>query len=257
MSNEVDEFLSGVKGEVQDDPFKQESEDPFKNASSEKEVGDKEEEVDEKPLPFHKDPKITKFIEKEISKRMEDLKPSAEREFKEEIGDKEDEISDVLARIIGNDTPEKLAAIKDFKKVIMDREDKGAEKALAYMQKERENEQAVYKEAEDEVEQGFERIEETFGVDLDAKESSKLRNDFIDFVQKIASKDGEGNIVEYPDFTESFNIFQEMNKKPASNSRAKELASKSISRASDASAAPVSGDKSWKAVDKIFSRFIS
>ncbi len=257
MTNEVDEFLQGVKGEEQNDPFKQESKDPFENLGSKEEVKGSEEEVDEKPLPFHKDPKITKFIEKEISKRMADYKPSAEKEFKEEIGDKSDEVTDVLTRIIGNDTPEKLAAIKDFKKVIMDREDKGAEKALQYLQQEKEREREVYQEAENEVEQGFESIQETFGVDLDAKESSKLRNDFIDFVQRISSKDGEGNIVEYPDFTESFNIFQEMNKKPASNSRAKEYASRSVSRSSDASAAPVSGDKSWKAVDKFFSRLSS
>ena len=80
-----------------------------------------------------------------------------------------------------------------------------------------------------------------------------MRNDFIDFVQKISSKDREGNIVEYPDFTEAFDTFQELNKKQSSNSRAKELASRGTSRSSDASATPVSGDKSWKSVEKFFS----
>ena len=254
MSNEVDEFLSGLKGEQNGDPFAPQSEDPFENTSETKEIeGEKEE--DEKPLPFHKDPKVQKFIEKEISKRMEDFKPSETERFREEIGDKEDEITDVLTRIIGNDTPEKLSAIKDFKKVIMDREDRGAEKALQAIQAERQEEQEVYKDAENEVEQGFENIEETFGIDLDAPQSSKMRNNFIDFVQKISPKDREGNIVEYADFTESFGLFQEMNKKAMpSNSRNKELASKSISRGSDASNAPVSGDRSWKAVEKLFGR---
>ena len=254
MSNEVDEFLSGLKGEQNGDPFAPQSEDPFENTSATKEV-EGETEEDEKPLPFHKDPKVQKFIEKEISKRLSEIKPNEEQRFKEEVVDKEDEITDVLTRIIGNDTPEKLSAIKDFKKVIMEREDRGAEKALQAIQAQQQEEQEVYKEAENEVEQGFENIEETFGVDLDAPQSSKMRNNFIDFVQRISSKDEDGNIVEYPDFTESFQIFQEMNKKTMpSNSRNKELASKSISRGSDASNAPVSGGKSWKDVEKFFNR---
>jgi len=85
--NEVDEFLGGLKGEQDNDPFKSEAKDPFENLGSKEEVKGSEEEVDEKPLPFHKDPKITKFIEKEISKRMEEYKPSAEKEFKEENKD--------------------------------------------------------------------------------------------------------------------------------------------------------------------------
>ena len=253
MTSEVEDFLNGGQGKEQSDPFKPESKDPFENLSSKEEVGEKE-EVDEKPLPFHKDPKVAKFIEKEISKRMADYKPSAEKEFREEVIDKEDAITDVLVRIIGNDTPEKLSAIKDFKKVLLEREDKGAEKALNYFQEQQAKEQEVYKEAENEVEQGFESIEETFGIDLDAPNATKVRNDFIDFVQRISPKDRDGNIVEYADFTESFSLFQEMNKKPSSNSRNKELASRGVSRGADASNAPVSGDKSWKAVEKLFSK---
>ena len=257
MSNEVEDFLNTVKGEVKDDPFKPESKDPFENISSKEEVkaddkGEKEE--DEKPIPFHKDPKILKFIEKEVSKKLAEQAPSEEQRFKEEIGDKEDEITSVLTRIIGNDTPEKLSAINDFKKVLLAREDKGAEKALKYFQEQQEQEEQVYKEAENEVEQGFENIEEQFGIDLDSPQSSKTRNDFIDFVQRISPKDSEGNIVEYPDFVETFSVFQDINKKTVSNSRNKELASKSISRSTDASNAPVSGDKSWKAVEKLFNK---
>lgn len=254
MSNEVDNFLDGLKGEQNGDPFAPQSEDPFENKSETKEIeGEKEE--DEKPLPFHKDPKVQKFIEKEISKRLSEIKPTEETRFKEDIGDKEDEITDVLTRIIGNDTPEKLSAIKDFKKVIMDREDRGAEKAIQAIQAERQEEQEVYKDAENEVEQGFENIADTFGVDLDAPQSSRMRNNFIDFLAKISPKDGEGNIVEYADFETSFETFQEINKKTMpSNSRNKELASRSVSRGSDASNAPVSGDRSWKAVEKLFGR---
>ena len=137
----------------------------------------------------------------------------------------------------------------------MDREDRGAEKAIQAIQAERQEEQEVYKDAENEVEQGFENIADTFGVDLDAPQSSRMRNNFIDFLAKISPKDGEGNIVEYADFETSFETFQEINKKTMpSNSRNKELASRSVSRGSDASNAPVSGDRSWKAVEKLFGR---
>lgn len=257
MKNEVDEFLGGLKGEQNNDPFKPESDDPFANNSFKtvEKTEDKGEKVEnEKPLPFHKDPKLAKFIEKEVSKRMADFKPETVKEKE----DKADEITEVLTRIIGNDTPEKLSAIKDFKKVIMDREVNGAKNAIEQFQSLQREEQAIYKEAENEVEAGFESIEEQFGVDLDSPQATKTRNDFIDFVQRISPKDSEGNITQYPDFTESFKIFQEMGaKKAPSNSKNKELASKSISRSSDASNAPVSGDKSWKAVDKLFGKLVN
>ena len=257
MSKEVDEFLNGVQGEQDNDPFKPESNDPFTDNSSQKEEVKKEEEKEEdvKPLPFHKDPKVLKFIEKEVNKKLEGVKPTETERFKEETGNEDDDITDVLTTIIGNDTPERVKAVKDFKKILLEREDKGAEKALKYFQEQQQKEQQVYKDAENEVEQGFESIEERFGIDLDAPQSSKLRNDFIDFVTKISPKDTEGNIVQYADFEASFETFQEMNKRTApSNSKAKELASKSIARANDASSVPVTGDKSWKAVEKLFGR---
>lgn len=256
-TNEVDNFLGetkdGVKEvKIQDDPFKQEA-DPFdmKIEAKETKAEDKE-EVEEKPLPFHKDPKVQRFIEKEIAKRIGEIKP--EDKTTEEIKDEADEL---LIRIIGNDTPEKVAAVKDFKKYLQGLEEKGAERAISRLQ---EQEIAARREEEQALEtlnSGFENIEQNYNVDLSSNSpvAKKTRSEFIDFIRRVSPKDEDGEITSFPDLNETFALFQEIGKnKVPSNARAKQLSSRSMDRSVEASGAPQSDDKSWKAVDRIFGK---
>ena len=210
----------------------------------------KEETVEEKPIPFHKDPKVQRYLDKEIAKRMAELEPVAKEE--PSTGD----IDEVLARIIGNDTPEKISAIKDFKRVLLEREDRGAEKAIEVMQAEREQEAQEEAEADEELMEGFDNIEDSFGVDItsDRPTARKLRGEFINFIRKVAPKNDEGEVVEFPDLEQTFDAFQSTRPIAASTSRAKELASRGGERGSNAETAPVQEDKSWHAVDRIFEK---
>lgn len=253
-NNAVDEFLGDLKNNDGDGVFEPSKDNPFEGQDIINEDFKEEEVKDDKPLPLHKDPKVQRFIEKEVSKRIAEFKPEKEegKFVREVVGD---DIDDVLVRIIGNDTPEKVSAIKDFKKVLLEREEKGAERALRELDARRQAEAEAERKAEEELQQGFETIEDNFNVDLTSKapQARKLRGEFIDFVKKIAPKDEYGEVVDYPDFEETFKLFQER-AKPQPNTRARELASRSMTRTSDASTIPASEGKSWKDVDKVFSR---
>ncbi len=248
MNNEENEFLAGLN----------QSEQPFEeneNLFGEQPAVEKEAEEEEKPLPFHKDPKVQRYIQKEIEKAQRS-QPSAERQFIEDTKQDDDEGTAILERIIGNDTPEKVAAIKDFKRYLGSLEEKGADRAMSYLQQQEEEARQEEEQASEEIEQGFEDIEETFGVDLssNAPTARKTRNEFIDFIKRVAPKDSEGNVTALPDLTETFELYQSTQTRP-SNTRAKELASRGMARSSNATEAPQDKDVSWKAVDKFFGSF--
>jgi hypothetical protein len=248
--NEVDKFLKDV-GSDKNDEFKP-KDDIFGEDSEKKTIDEPEVEVkkEEKPLPFHKDPKVQNFLKKEIEKAREDfLKNLPPREEKEN-----DEAEEILTRIIGNDTPERVQAIKDFKKYLHSLEEKGAERALRQLEESEKAEQEETEKSVQKLEEGFERIEESYGVDLSsgAPLARKTRNEFIDFIQKISPKDSDGEIIEYPDLEGAFETFQTMSKSSSSTNRAKDLASKGLQKSTTASATEQKEPVNWGTVERMF-----
>ncbi len=225
----VEAFLEGTGN---DSMFEQPSKDPFEAIKAEEEVKEDKVEVEkeEKPLPFHKDPKVQKFIDKEIEKRLKDIKiPEPEVRIEKKDDD------DYYERLIGNDTPEKLAMIKEAKardERLLNQAEERAFNRLS--QKEQESLQAD-KEAEEELSSAFESIEDTYDVDISSSnpQAKKTRQEFISFVEKIAPKDRYGEIVDYPDMLSAFETFTEMKKSTTQPSRAKELAARGLSRSAE------------------------
>lgn len=251
MDNEktaVDDFLNEVN-EVKDDDFK--DEEVFKD-----EV--KEEEKEEKPIAFHKDPKVQKYVQKQIEKALKDIKPSATEEFiKETASEESDDLVSAMERIIGNDTPEKVHALKMLKKTVGEMEDKASQKAINALQRERQQEVEAEAEATEELASGFENIEEEFGVDLtsNSAQAVKTRNDFVDFIKLVAPKDKEGQVTDYPDLTRTFEVFQSMKKSEARPNRAKEIASRSMARSSEVSVGvPKGGPKNWDEFQRMINK---
>ena len=114
----VDDFMAGLSNDGTKDPLEENQADPFKATEPEKkettedvETVEKNEEVVEKSLPFHKDPKVQRYIEREIAKRIPEQNV-------QEDSNTEDRTDEVLVRMIGNDTPEKISVIKDFKEIL-------------------------------------------------------------------------------------------------------------------------------------------
>jgi hypothetical protein len=227
----VESFL----GELEEtkEPFDQPIEDPF----TPEETPVEGEVAEEKPLPFNKDPKIQKFIEKEISKRLENFTPEA-RETTQAPAD--NRMDDVLTRIIGNDTPEKVQGIKDMKELLTGLTGQAKAEAIAELESRQNAEVEADREAEVELENAFDNIEETFDVDITSNNpiARKTRQEFVSFVEKIAPKDRNGDIVDYPDMASAWETFSEIKKSTATPSRAKELASRSMARSSQVSKVP-------------------
>lgn len=249
----VDDFLDGINETEENDPFVSDKEenDPF--AIETKPAVKVEETEEDKPLPFHKDPKVQRYVEKEIDKRLKEVKPTETEKFVKETKAVDDD--NYYERLIGNDTPEKVAMVREAKardeRLIQIAEDR----ATARLATEREKATEEDKKAQEELRQGFENIEETYNVDLTSNNprATQIRSEFVDFITRIAPKNSEGEVVAFPDLEASFEAFIEKKKSPT-NTRAKELASRSMARSTDASNTPVVKDNSWAAVDKMFAK---
>ena len=241
MENEqsaVSKFL----GETNENMFEQPKDNMFGQETIEPKQEEKVE--DEKPLPFHKDPKVLKFIEKEVAKRTE------RQDTKETLKAEEDEFKDVIesfTAIIGNDTPEKVRALNDLQKALNGSSKKAAELAEQKINEIRNREDEADRKAEEELDNAFDEIEETYDVDL--SKNPKLRSEFVSFVEKIAPKNRDGEIVDYPDMNSAWETFSEIKKSTAQPSRAKELANRGMQRSAETT---VKQEKAvnWNAVDE-------
>lgn len=246
MSNErsaVDEFLNGI-GEPNEAP------DIFGEQSAEETLEEKEEE---KPLRFDKDPKVQKYIEKQVAKALKDKAPAIEE--RKETGDVK--VPQSLVNLIGNDTPEKQQALKDFAETLSSLKGEARQEFLAEMKAQEQQKVEADQKAIQELENGFEEIEEDFDVDLSSGSASakQLRAGFIEYIRDIAPKDANGEVEKFPDLISAFKRYQKEvaaeAKRPAS--RAKELASRGMTRSGDTSNAPATG-KSWKDVERYFDK---
>jgi hypothetical protein len=240
MENEksaVDSFLGELNNESKVDAFNQVLEP--------KKVEDKIE--DEKPLPFNKDPKVQRFIEKEINKRLSEVERTAPKETHTEENSFKETI-DAFTNIIGNDTPEKVAALNALQRSLNSLDQRASEKAIEKLNDIRESEVQEDIDAENELNEAFDNIEDTFDVDITSNNPNavKTRQEFVSYVEKIAPKDRQGNVTDYPDMISAWETYSE-NKQRQPN-RAKDLASRSMGRSSDA---PIGNQEkvNWNSVD--------
>ena len=79
------DFLNNIDGNT----------DVFKEEPAVEEVAEDVEE--DKPLPFHKDPKLQRYIEKQVEKGLKD-RPSAEQQFRREISEDDIKLPPSLVR---------------------------------------------------------------------------------------------------------------------------------------------------------------
>lgn len=221
-----DEFLAGLDKEIGIDQPDDSLNDLF---PQEEEV--KEEGKEEKPIAFHKDPKVQRFIEKQVEKRLKDVRPTVQETFKEEVSQNEPKFISSMEKIIGNDTPEKIQALADLKeewKNLGSRAKQEAMESFKEAQREEvEREAREVEEARDEIEEGLDDIESHYGIELNDRQKSAYK----DFLLKIEPR---GGYVEYPDFVETFEVFKNHIKaNRPSNVQAKSLASKGMQQSSN------------------------
>ena len=218
----VDEFLGNLN--ESNDEFN-DNQDPFDTNIVEKEVGEEETPKEEKPIAFHKDPKVLRFIEKEIAKRTQ-------RVEEKPVESKKDDNDDFYIRLIGNDTPEKLAMIREYKEREQRLIDQAEERSFNRISSEKQREIEAERQADEQLANAIDDIEDTYNIDLTSKDpvARKNRVDFMNFVEKIAPKNKDGEITEFPDMLSAYETFQEMKASAKAPSRAKDLASRSMAR---------------------------
>lgn len=210
-------------------------------------------EEEEKALPFHKDPKVQKYIEKRIEESLKS-RPSAEQGFKKDV--EEINLPSSFVRLVGNDTPEKLEVLKDLSNYFGTLKGEAKKEFLDELKTQETAKTEADTKAQEELDDYFEKIEETYDVDLSSNSATakQMRSKFIDYVRDIAPKDEQGEVAGFPDLISAFKRFQNEDKgtvRPAS--RAKELANRGMTRSSDTTTAVPQG-RSWKDVDRYFDK---
>lgn len=246
----VDEFLGDLANNGTSDPFSETPDELFETKEESKKEEVIEEKV-EKALPFNKDPKIQRFISKEVEKKLAER---VEKPVVESKVESESPYGDILKEIIGDDTPEKRNAIDKFNRTFLEREEKIAGRSLDAINAERQAEIQAEAEADETLASGFEGIDEEFGVDLYAPENKKLKGQFIDYIQKIAPKDAQGEISDFPDIRGAFETFQSIRQRPSQTGKGKELAANSIERGSNSPAPTNQEPVTFDNLDGIFDK---
>ena len=107
-------------------------------------------------------------------------------------------------------------------------------------------------EAEDELENAFENIEENFDVDITSNNpiAKKTRQEFVSFVEKIAPKDRNGDIVDYPDMVQAFETFSEIKRSTQQPNRAKDLASRGMRNSAETTSGEIKGRSTFAEAEK-------
>lgn len=228
-----------------------ESRELFKEEETEQDVIE-EQDKEEKPLPFNKDPKVQKYIERQVEKAIKDKTPTAAQTFKKEVDDIN--LPDSFVRLIGNDTQEKIDVLKDMSKYFSTLKGEARQEFLDDMKAQEQAKAQADQKAQEELENAFEEIEENYSVDLSSNTVSakQLRAQFIEHVRRVAPKDENGEVAMFPDMLGAFEDFQEKSKRPTAT-RAKELANRGLTRSGDTASASPTG-RSWKDVDRFLDK---
>lgn len=234
-----------LEGDGNENMFANPTKSPFESVETKEEETVVEEPKEEKPLPFHKDPKVQRFIDKEIEKRLKDIKP-IEPERKSESNDDDA----YYTRLIGNDTPEKVAMIREAKARDERLLSQAEERAFNRLSEREQEAMREDQEAEEELTNAIEGIEEAYDVDISSNspQAKKIRTEFISFVERIAPK-RNGEIIDYPDMNSAWETFSEVKRNTAPPSRAKEIASRGLSRSAETTVKDTK-KVDWQAVDE-------
>jgi hypothetical protein len=224
--------------------------DPFEEKEVEAPQEEEAEVEDEKPLPFNQDPKVQRFIEKQVEKRLANFKPEVIRESV-----KEDDINlpSSFIKLVGNDTDEKKQVLQDLSKYFGNLKGEARQEFLQEMQEQEEQRTQEDNAALAELNSGFEEIEETHNVDLSSNSANaqRTRAAFVDYLKKVSHKNEDGEVDQFADIPAAWEEFS--SRQQRSNSVAKKLASRSLGSSQSASETPQGRDYSWKGVEKLFS----
>ena len=141
---------------------------------------------------------------------------------------REEPVAEYLKRvekIYGNATPEAIEATNLLKEALQGVKDSAKQEALAEVEARAGNESEAVKKEEQTIDDMLDEVEDEYDVDMS---DSDTRKGFLTLLEKVSPKDQDGNIIEYADASTVYELY-ELGKQKSSN-RAKELASRSMTR---------------------------
>ena len=146
------------------------------------------------------------------------------------------EVDETIARIYGTNTPEAAEATALLQKALANAENRATEKALEKFREEQLAEQQSVQKEEQTLDGMIDDIEDETGVDMD----SQTKKAFFSLLERLSPKDSDGNVKEYADHHAVWEELQA--RKQPQNTRAKDLASRSVARNGASPATSVQDD---------------
>ncbi len=150
---------------------------------------------------------------------------SEAQKFRKESGG--DDLDEMVARIYGTDKPENAAATELLQKALRGYSERAKEEAINTFREEfRQQQQEETKEVQT-VNSYIEQIEDHYGIDLSSTAAAKERQqEFRDLWFRLSPKDADGDVKDYADPFEVYEIFSQ--RQPAN--RAQSLAARGMTR---------------------------
>lgn len=213
--SEQDEFLKDLVPNEQTDAF---------NQSIEPEVETPKEEVEEAPNRRERRTQAKLQAEREaniaLAAKLEVLTES--RKVREE---EPSEYLKKIERIYGTNSPEAKEATDLLSEALQGVEERATDRALERLREERDNERQELVKEEKTLDSMVEDIEDETGLTLD----TNTQKAFFTLLERMSPKDEDGNVIAYADHHAVWESLQERREK-VSSSRARDLASRSMTR---------------------------
>ena len=192
---------------------------------TEVETSEDSEKPEEEKIPFDKNPKLKKYIDRMVEKRLSKVQPQVVE--REEVKPSTDVPYEFIAMY--GDTEETRKAWNYQKKLLDDVETRAEQRALATIREEQSKFQELQETENRTVEDFLEDVGEKAGVDFDSDDET--RKGYLTLMERLSPKDEDGNITEYADPYAVWEIYASRKTKDAS--RNKNLASRSMAKSSE------------------------
>ncbi len=256
-TSSIDEFFQGLPKEdkQQADIFNENPQKPTEEvAAATTEAGAKVEvkpEEGEEPRKNRRHRRLEEQLQKERELRIAaEAKAEGRSEVEKFNQTSNGDVDPEWLQIYG-DTPESRRAWGLFEKMSEKKALQAKEEALEEIRKDQIAEAEEERVQEAYIDSQFESIEDEFNIDLtsDSPAARKRRSEFIDLVEALSPKDQNGDLVEYADFHNAWELYQEKQAQP-DNTRQREIAARSMvktgSTVGNTQKAPTPGFNGWK-----------
>jgi len=155
------------------------------------------------------------------------------------------EFRNLVSPIFGDNTAEKAAATDLFEAALKRVYEKSKEDAVAEVETRTSRGSQAIRSEEQKLDDMVDEVEDEFGRDL----SPEDKRGFYSLLDRLSPKDEDGDIIEYADPITTYELY-EARKGRASN-RAKETASRSMTRSGASQPSKLEDDANWRAVKDI------